>query len=115
MMPLHSRDGHIKQKTRTRTVWYALVRGLSLIADFVKIPVFSSYCRLLYMCWFLGFLGLPGGPHLYDIQTPHAGGAAPQGSPLLFVISFTTLRPEARVRRRRVLLRITRRGLSGPS
>lgn len=79
-MPLHSRDGHIKQKTRTRTVCYALVRGLSLIADFVKIPVFSSYCRLLSMCWFLGFLGLPGGPHLYDIQTPHAGGAAPQGS-----------------------------------
>jgi len=113
-MPWHSRDGHIEQKTRARTVWYALVRGLSLIADFVKIPVFSSYCRLLSMCWFLGFLGLPGGPTCM-ISKHHTPVAPPPRAPLLFVISFTTLQPEARVRRRRVLLRITRRGLSGPS
>jgi hypothetical protein len=75
-------------------------------------PVFSSYRHLLFMGWCLDgfrFLGTSGGPTCM-ISKRHA--APSPGLPLLFVISFTTLRPEAR---RRELLRITRRGLSGPS
>ena len=100
---IHQRDAHTKEK-KHGLEWptcgclnHALVLKRSLIADFVKIPVFSSSCHLFSMgsCWegFRVFWDFRG-PRFSMVSNatsvaPHTH-PPPSQAPFPFVISFTT-------------------------